>query len=171
MTSKGLSESFIKIDRMHERDLISVMGIELQCGLNSRGVERYRTALSDSKDILLVARLENDQVVGIFSGTLVMDELQIDNLAVVPQWRGWKIASHLMMRAFELAAEAGALNAFLEVRAANQTAITFYRNQGFSIVGTRIAYYQNPPDDALMMTCQVRERLEDSLAKKKINAL
>jgi len=171
MTNKGLSELFLRIDRMHERDLLTVVDIEQQCGLNSRGVERYRIALSDPLDILLVARLENDQVVGLFSATLVMDELQIDNLAVIPQWRGRKIASRLIMRAFELAAERGALNAFLEVRAANRTAIIFYRNKGFSILGTRMGYYQNPPDDALMMTCQVGERPEEVLAKKKINDL
>ncbi|MCI0661521.1 MAG: GNAT family N-acetyltransferase [Acidobacteria bacterium] len=167
MTSEGLSELFLKIDRMQERDLISVVELELQCGLNSRGFEKYRIALSDPKSILLVARLETDRVVGLFSATLVMDELQIDNLAVAPQWRRRNIASRLILSAFERAAKLGAVNAFLEVRAANRTAIIFYRRQGFSILGTRVAYYQNPPDDALMMACQVGWMLEESLDKKR----
>jgi len=167
MTDEASCELLIEIDRMHERDLNSAVDLERQCELNSRGVERYRIALTDPNAILLVARFEIDQLVGLFSAALVVDELQVDNLVVAPQWRRRNIASMLILRGFDLAYQRGALNAFLEVRATNRTAIGFYRKHGFSILGTRVAYYQNPPDDALMMTCQIGEVLEMNLVKKR----
>jgi ribosomal-protein-alanine N-acetyltransferase len=166
MTSEDSCELSIEIDRMRDGDLFSVVDLEEQCELNSRGVERYRTAISDPNTILLVARFETDTLVGLFSANLVLDELQIDNLAVAPQWRRRRIASGLILRGFDLASQHGALNAFLEVRAANRRAIAFYRKLGFSILGMRLAYYQNPPDDALTMTCRIGELLETNPVKK-----
>jgi [ribosomal protein S18]-alanine N-acetyltransferase len=166
MTSEDSCEPAIKIDRMQDGDLISVVDLEDECELNSRGIERYRTALSDPNAILLVARVETDTLVGLFTANLVLDELQIDNLAVAPQWRRRRIASRLILRGFDLASQHGTLNAFLEVRAANRAAIAFYRKLGFSILGTRIAYYQNPPDDALTMACRIGGLLEKNPVKK-----
>jgi [ribosomal protein S18]-alanine N-acetyltransferase len=161
-----MATEFLNIDRMRDSDLISAVNLELQCGLNSWGIERYRIGLSDPNSVLLVARIDTDHVVGVFSAALVLDELQIDNLAVAPYWRRQKIATKLVLQGFNLAAQRNAVNAFLEVRAANRTAIEFYKKHGFSISGTRIAYYRNPPDDALMMRCNILEKLKRTSIKK-----
>src|SRR5215510_476941 len=78
--------------------LPSVVTLEEACGLNSRGPDSYRKMLSNPKAVLLVALAPISHVSplnaadiispsGVFSGEVVVDELQIDNLAVAEQWR------------------------------------------------------------------------------------
>ena len=40
---------------------------------------------------------------------------------------------------------------YLEVRDSNETAVELYRRFGFSDVGLRKGYYQDPKEDARMM--------------------
>ncbi|MGH8246092.1 MAG: GNAT family N-acetyltransferase, partial [Gammaproteobacteria bacterium] len=48
-------------------------------------------------------------------------------------------------------AAAGARKVWLEVRESNHTAIAFYQRHGFAVFGRRRAYYQLPPEDALIL--------------------
>lgn len=41
---------------------------------------------------------------------------------------------------------------FLEVREANSSAIALYKSLGFKYSGRRKEYYQNPPEDGIVMT-------------------
>jgi ribosomal-protein-alanine N-acetyltransferase len=47
--------------------------------------------------------------------------------------------------------DCGAATLLLEVRAASDGAIAFYRSAGFQLVGRRPRYYCDPQDDALLM--------------------
>ena len=42
----------------------------------------------------------------------------------------------------------------LEVRASNDKAVALYRKHGFEEVGRRRDYYQDPKEDAILMTLQ-----------------
>jgi ribosomal-protein-alanine N-acetyltransferase len=138
--------------------LPSVVALEEACGLNSRGLEGYRKVLSNPKAVLLVALAPASltcPVLGAFSGEVVVDELQIDNLAVSEQWRGRGIGRGLLKSALSQAAGLGARSATLEVRSANTTARAFYEKEGFTTVGFRRRYYANPPDDALLLSREI----------------
>ena len=141
--------------------LPSVVALEESCGLNSRGLEGYRKLLSNPKSVLLVALTDAspispispfNPVVGLFSGEVVVDELQIDNLAVAEQWRRRGIGEALLKSALSQASRLGARAATLEVRSANATARAFYVKEGFTPVGLRRRYYADPPDDALLLS-------------------
>jgi [ribosomal protein S18]-alanine N-acetyltransferase len=138
--------------------LPSVVALEESCGLNSRGLEGYRKLLSNPKSVLLVALTPTspispfNPIIGLFSGEVVVDELQIDNLAVAEQWRRQGIGEALLKSALSQASGLGAREATLEVRSANATARAFYVKEGFTPVGLRRRYYANPPDDALLLS-------------------
>jgi len=141
--------------------LPSVVALEESCGLNSRGQEGYRKLLSNPKSVLLVALTGAgpispispfNPIIGLFSGEVVVDELQIDNLAVAEQWRRRGIGEALLKSALLQASSLGARTATLEVRSANATARVFYEKEGFSPVGLRRRYYADPPDDALLLS-------------------
>jgi ribosomal-protein-alanine N-acetyltransferase len=83
---------------------------------------------------------------------VVVDELQIDNLAVAEQWRRQGIGEALLKSALSQSSGLGARSATLEVRSANATARAFYEKEGFTPVGLRRRYYANPPDDALLLS-------------------
>jgi [ribosomal protein S18]-alanine N-acetyltransferase len=138
--------------------LPSVIALEEACGLNSRGLDGYRKMLSNPKAVLLVALAPASLIspaIGAFSGEVVVDELQIDNLAVAEQWRGQGIGRVLLKSALSQASGLGARAATLEVRSANATAREFYEKQGFTPVGLRRRYYANPPDDALLLSREI----------------
>ena len=147
--------------------LPSVVVLEESCGLNSRGLEGYRKMLSNPKSVLLVALTGAspispispispfNPIIGLFSGEVVVDELQIDNLAVAERWRRRGIGEALLKSALSQASGLGARTATLEVRSANAAARVFYEKEGFSPVGLRRRYYADPPDDALLLSREI----------------
>jgi ribosomal-protein-alanine N-acetyltransferase len=77
-------------------------------------------------------------------------EWELENIAVLPEYRRQGVARELLSA---LLAQARALLAeriLLEVRAFNQAAIRFYEASGFQPLSRRRDYYRNPPEDALI---------------------
>ena len=75
------------------------------------------------------------------------DEGEILNLAVSPDFRRLGVARRLMETA--LKNYSGAF--FLEVRESNEGAQKFYKSLGFQEVSRRPAYYESPPESAIVM--------------------
>ncbi len=158
MTETETLQTGFRIAPMTNDLLPAVVALEDACGLKSRGIEGYRKTLSNPTSVLLVALALTSRaspVIGLFSGEVVIDELQIDNLAVDWRWRRKGIGRSLLRSALSRAASAGALSATLEVRSANRAARRFYEKEGFTIAGLRKRYYANPPDDALLLSRQI----------------
>jgi ribosomal protein S18 acetylase RimI-like enzyme len=73
-------------------------------------------------------------------------ECEILNLAVVPVARGLGVATALLNHVIRPGS-----HYFLEVRESNLAARNLYKKLGFSEVGSRPAYYDNPPETAIVM--------------------
>jgi ribosomal-protein-alanine N-acetyltransferase len=104
-----------------------------------------------------LARNPDHQVVGFCSFWRVVDELHINNLAVVPGQRRAGIATALLRYVLTEGARLGAVRATLEVRKSNEPARLLYERMGFSVAGVRRAYYTKPVEDAIILW---REGLE-----------
>jgi ribosomal-protein-alanine N-acetyltransferase len=89
--------------------------------------------------------------VGFCAFWLVVDEIHINNVAILPELRGQGIGTALMNRVFAEASRLGARRATLEVRASNEGARRLYERLGFRAAGTRRNYYSNPVEDALIL--------------------
>ena len=89
---------------------------------------------------------------GFASFQYVLDEGNVENIAVATAYRRRGIGRALL-RAMEQAARALSL-AFLtlEVRAGNAAAIALYGQAGYHTVGLRRHYYTQPREDARLMT-------------------
>lgn len=155
------TETDFSIAPMTEDLLPSVVALEEDCGLNSRGVDWYRKILSNPNSILLVAMPRPESPmrpinpIGVFSGDVIVDELQIDNLAVSERCRRKGIGRRLLNFALMVAADLGARSATLEVRSSNSSARAFYEKERFTTVGLRKRYYAHPPDDALLLSREI----------------
>jgi ribosomal-protein-alanine N-acetyltransferase len=155
METAPMTEGF-NIAPMTDDLLPSVVALEESCGLNSRGLDGYRKMLSKPTAILLVVLpISPISPIGLFSGEIVVDELQIDNLAVSKQYRRKGIGRALLTTALKVAAGLGARSATLEVRSANSSALAFYEKEKFRPVGLRKRYYADPPDDALLLSREI----------------
>ena len=84
----------------------------------------------------------------IFSG----EELEVLNIAVLPDSRRKGIASQLLEAALAAARNSGALQVWLEVRASNTGAAAFYERNGFLPSGRRKNYYTAPREDAVVLS-------------------
>lgn len=85
----------------------------------------------------------------------VLNEGQITNIAVKPEYRRFGIASALLEHLKKSAKELGITLMELEVREGNQAAIGLYKKQGFETVGRRRRYYTNPTEDAILMNLEL----------------
>ncbi len=141
-------------------DLPAIVALERRCGLNSRGEVGHQTRLMNPNAILLVAvtddaNLLDSKIIAMFSGDVVLDELQIDNLAVSESQRCKGVGRFLLKSALSIAHRLGARAVTLEVRSANRTARTFYEKAGFVLIGLRKGYYADPLDDALLLSREI----------------
>lgn len=80
----------------------------------------------------------------------VLDEGNIDNLAVRKDARKKGLGRMLLREALRQMKEAGVMKTFLEVRASNEPARKLYESENFKVYGTRKDYYQNPREDAIL---------------------
>jgi ribosomal-protein-alanine N-acetyltransferase len=147
------------IEPMRERDLMDVVEIEENSGLNRWGYDAYRRELfTNQNSVMIVARnlFSGPGVIGFFAGWTVEDELHVNNVAAHRDYRRMGVGRSLMEAAIFEARGRGVAQVLLEVRASNDSAQLMYKNLGFSFVGRRRDYYRLPTEDALVMKLHVR---------------
>lgn len=101
----------------------------------------------------IVAQRADGAVLGYAGLHVAADEGYIDNVAVREDYRRQGIADDLL----DVFVRFGRVNlAFLtlEVRPSNEAAIGLYFKHGFAQVGRRKNYYENPREDAIIMTLE-----------------
>jgi ribosomal-protein-alanine N-acetyltransferase len=110
----------------------------------------FRGLLQRSDADLLVIELDG-QLTGYAVFWQVLDQGELGNVAVDPQWRRHGLARQLIAAVMERAAARGVRELFLEVRPSNVGARLLYESFGFERVGQRKNYYQEPVEDAVVM--------------------
>lgn len=113
-----------------------------------------------AEDLIRLARMgtriwvaeQSGEVMGASATRTVADEVEVLTLGVAPLWRRRGVGRSLMDAALSQAGQAGARQVFLEVRESNRGARAFYAALGFVESGRRRAYYQDPAEDALVLS-------------------
>ena len=106
--------------------------------------------LNNALSLWLVA-LDGERVAGYVGSQTVMDETDMMNVAVSPNYRRQGIAEKLILSLITALKEKGSHSLALEVRASNSPAIGLYEKLNFQQVGLRKNYYRNPKEDALIL--------------------
>lgn len=96
-------------------------------------------------------------VVGYVSINTPLDEGYINNVAVAPKCRRQGIAQKLLSRLDREAAKKELSFVSLEVRQSNASAISLYEKCGYKNVGVRPNFYENPRENAIIMTKTMRD--------------
>lgn len=138
----------VPMDRSH---LESIAALERQCFSSPWSVPMLEEELFNPQASFLVAEDDSGQVLGYAGLQVVLDEGYIANVAVDPKWRRQGLAGELLEVYCRFGQEHLAFLT-LEVRSSNEAAIALYLKHGFAQVGRRKDYYQNPKEDALIMT-------------------
>ncbi len=145
----------IAIDIMKKEDIDQVLAIE-QASFTmpwSRNLflSEFRSA-SVSMLMVALADVSVRSVIGYIVCWLVADEVHILNLAVDRSFRRQGMAKSIVLAALKRAHQKGAKRAFLEVRSSNTAAKKLYLDLGFTGTSVRRDYYDEPIEDALVMT-------------------
>ena len=95
--------------------------------------------------------LDDGEVIAYIIGRKIPPEGEIYRIAVREDKRQRGIGYRLLSYALKTELGSGVETVFLEVRSKNAAARALYTAYGFKEIGIRKNYYQNPPDDAIIM--------------------
>jgi len=146
-----MSDCFIR-PLSSESDIDDILRIESISFTNPWTREMYLSEL-EHRDVsfFYIARDAVGEAIGFCSCWLVLDEIHINNLAVLPEHRRSGVASALIEHVLKEGGARGAHRATLEVRRSNEPARKLYEKFGFSVTGVRRGYYTRPDEDALIL--------------------
>ena len=136
--------------RLQKEDLFAVAALEELC-FSQPWSEKALSLLLGEGGIGFVCLADGE--VAAYGGMMLTPwDGQITNIATHPKHRRHGYG-HLVTEALlKTAEESGAEEVSLEVRASNEGAIALYRGLGFETAGVRKGFYQNPREDALVMS-------------------
>lgn len=138
------------IENMSAAHVSQIAQLEKLCFSDPWSEKSIETELSCRLSLWLVA-LDGEMVVGYIGSQTVIDETDMMNIAVHPEYRRRGIAEALIDALVNALREKRSRALSLEVRASNDPAIALYQKMGFSQVGRRPNYYRNPREDALIL--------------------
>ena len=140
----------IYISLMTEDDIDEVLNISDLSLKESWSRDSFFNELSNPVAKYLIAKV-NDKVVGFAGIWTVLDEGQITNIAVHPDFRNIKIGSALVEGLISNLNEWKLNSMTLEVRKSNIPAQNLYKKYGFKEEGLRKRYYSDNKEDAIIM--------------------
>lgn len=138
------------IRRMQAEDVAQVAANEARCFSSPWSENAFRDALTKEDVIYLVAEVDQ-KVVGHCGVMKILDEGEITNVAVLPEYRGCKLGQQMLSELLMAGERIGILDFTLEVRCGNAAAIHIYEKAGFVSAGIRPDFYDRPREDALIM--------------------
>lgn len=112
--------------------------------------DHYRQVIAMPDEYIVLVVERESQLVGFVIARIIVDEIEIQNIAVEPESRLRGIASQMVSKTLDAAASRGFVNALLEVRESNKAARNLYERHGFLQVGRREKYYFDPEEAALL---------------------
>ena len=138
------------IEVMNSDHVAQIAALEKIC-FSDPWSERSIASELDNKLAFWLVAAEGEQVAGYIGSQTVLDETDMMNVAVHPDFRRQGIAEALVNELVENLKKMGSHCLTLEVRASNAPAISLYEKLGFHEIGRRRNYYRNPREDALIL--------------------
>ena len=137
---------------MKKEDVPSVALLERECFASPWSENTLLEETENPTALFLVAKDENNGIVGYVGANNILGEVFITNIAVTKPFRRKGVASLLLKTLVDKCAQSKASYLTLEVRRSNISAIKLYEKFGFLPVGERKSFYSDPTEDALLYT-------------------
>lgn len=136
---------------MEPKDIAQVAEIEKSTFSIPWSADSFADACGTESNIYLVC-VENDEVAGYCGLWTVLGEGNITNVAVSEKHRGKGYGRALMEELEKRGRQRQVTIFFLEVRQSNEIAKKLYESLGYQNIGTRKRFYENPVEDAVIMS-------------------
>lgn len=139
--------------RMTAPDLPEVLAIERVSFPNPWPESTFRGEIQNTgiSSPLVAVEEGTGRVVGYLIYWKIVDEVQVNNIAVRPDARRRGVAEAIFRDVIAKLRAEGARLISLEVRISNAAARRLYEKLGFEAWGIRKGYYSNPEEDGLVL--------------------
>lgn len=144
----------ITVREMQIDDLSEVMVIENENFSVPWSEMGFFTFLLRDDTLFLIAE-EEGKILGYMGIMMVLDEGEITNVSVSKHARRRGVGRTLVAAILQQMKEKGMAVLHLEVRKSNAAAIALYSGFGFVKDGERKKYYEEPVEDAVLMSCSI----------------
>ncbi|TXC81923.1 ribosomal-protein-alanine N-acetyltransferase [Metabacillus litoralis] len=141
----------LSIRKMIKEDIEQVYQIELLSFSAPWSKESLLYELEQNLFAKYIVVESEGKIIGYCGLWVIMEDAQITNIAVHPDYRGLNIGESLLKFAVQLSKEMKAKRITLEVRVSNHVAQSLYKKVGFVTGGIRKRYYTDNQEDALIM--------------------
>ena len=145
----------IEIVPMEESHLPELARLEALCLSSPWSENALREELHNPNALFLTALCQGKPA-GYVGSLCVLDEGDICNVAVFPEYRRQGAATALLTALIAEGKRRGLAVLMLEVRRSNEGARTFYEKMGFETVGVRKNFYTAPKEDAILMNFNIK---------------
>ena len=135
---------------MNEHHVSQIALLERECFADPWSQQSIASELHNPLSLWLVAQ-EGQTLLGYVGSQTCLDETDMMNVAVHPNFRRQGVARALILALTEELKKRGSHCLTLEVRASNDPARALYESLGFVLAGTRQNYYHKPKEDALIL--------------------
>ena len=138
-----------RVDTATYSDVKDIALLEKECFSDPWSENAINESMSAST-LFFTAKTIN-KTVGYIGLSVVADEAYITNIAVLKDYRNLGIGTLLLLKAIDETKQKCKFIS-LEVRVSNQKAINLYTKMRFLKEGLRKGFYNNPKEDAIIMT-------------------
>lgn len=130
-------------------DVVALAEMEQACFSDPWSLDYFVNLLNNPAVYFIIA--EDDGVpIGYAGITVILDECEILNVAVMPDHRRRGIGRVLMEQVICICRNSGVTSLFLEHRESNTAAAALYEDFGFTVYAVRKRYYSSPIEDAIL---------------------
>lgn len=154
--------SGVRLRRADAADAAMLAAMERECFSDPWSERSFASVLENPATLFIIAERGDDpSSVGYIGATVVADECEIINLAVMPEWRRRGIGSVLAEKMLDVCRKISVDTVYLEHRESNAAAAALYASLGFRNYGTRRRYYTAPVEDAVLMSLKLTRTEEE----------
>lgn len=135
-----------------EPDLDTLAALDALCFDNAWSRGSFEGDMTGSRKAVYAGAFNSrGELIGFAGIVYLFDEGDVNRVAVHPLYRAGGIGGRCLETAMEQAERNGVSRLLLEVREANRSAISLYKDHGFRVISKRKGYYAETGENALIM--------------------
>lgn len=138
-----------------------LQALDSECFPESKWDESFWRKLYENRRLSVIVSSTQNRVEGFLAYSVLLDEIEILKIGVTRNSREKGVAKTMINWLVEWSKAQKVSIIHLEVREANHIATRLYDSTGFTQTGFRKNYYRDPVDNAIGLSCRVKQSVNE----------